>query len=95
MNQNNRQKTSIGLSRRLNFPEDGLRLTWLPALLDGLAIADRAVAIAVRDKEKKEKKKLTCSKDGDVGCQQLDIPLARPRVVRHGEARTGRESANA
>jgi Fe-S-cluster containining protein len=72
---NIRQKTSVGLSRRLHFPEDELRLPWLPALLDSLAIADTGVAIAVRDTEKKEKKKLACAKDCDVCCQQPDIPL--------------------
>ena len=64
-----------GLSRRLPFPDDEKRLPWLPALLDSYAIADTGVAIAVRDAEKKERKKLACGRDCDVCCHQPDIPL--------------------
>jgi hypothetical protein len=71
---NIRQKTSIGLSRRLHFPGDELRLPWLPALLDSLAIAETGVAIAIRDTEKKEKKKLACGQDCDDCCQLAGHP---------------------
>jgi uncharacterized protein len=69
------QKTSVGLSRRLHFPDDEKRLPWLPALLDACAIADTGVAIAIRDAEKKEKKTIACGKGCDVCCHQPDIPL--------------------
>jgi Fe-S-cluster containining protein len=69
-------KTGSGsLSRRLPFPQDEERLPWLAALLDSYAITDTGVAIAVRDAEKKQKKKLACGKDCDVCCHQPDIPL--------------------
>jgi Fe-S-cluster containining protein len=64
-----------GLSRRLHFPNDEKRLSWLPALLDAFAIADTGVAIAIRDAGKKEKKTLACGRDCDVCCHQPDIPL--------------------
>ena len=72
---NTRQRTSAGLSRRLQFPDDEQRLLWLPALLDACAIADTGVAIAIRDAEKKERRTLACSKNCDVCCHQPDIPL--------------------
>jgi len=72
---NTRQRTSAGLSRRLQFPDDEQRLLWLPALLDACAIADTGVAIAIRDAEKKEGRTLACGKNCDVCCHQPDIPL--------------------
>lgn len=68
-------KRSGGLSRRVHFPEDEQHVPWLSALLDAYAIADTGVAIAVRDSEKKQKKRLACRKDCDVCCHQPDIPL--------------------
>ena len=67
--------TPSGLSRRQHFPDDEARVPWLSALLDAYAIADTGVAIAIRDAEKKLKKKLACGKDCDVCCHQPDIPL--------------------
>ena len=52
------KKRPGGLSRRLSFPDDEKRLSWLPALLDAYAVADTGVAIAIRDREKRQKKKL-------------------------------------
>jgi Fe-S-cluster containining protein len=75
------QKTSAGLSRRLHFPDDEKRIPWLSALLDTFAIVDTGVAIALRDAEKKEKKKLACSKSCDVCCRQTDIPLYPHELV--------------
>jgi len=64
-----------GLSRRLAFPDDEKRLPWLSALLNAYAIADTGVAVAIRDVEKRQKKKLACSRNCDVCCHQPDIPL--------------------
>jgi len=66
---------STGLSRRVHFTDDEQRLTWLSALLDCYAIADTGVAIAIRDIEKKQKKKLACRAGCDVCCLQPDIPF--------------------
>lgn len=68
-------KPSGGLSRRVHFPDEEQRLPWLTALLDAYAIADTGVAIAIRDAEKKQRKKLACGKDCDACCHQSDIPL--------------------
>ncbi len=68
-------KKPASLSRRLSFPEDEQRLAWLVGLLDCYAIADTGVAVAIRNAEKKEKKRLACAKDCDVCCHQPDIPL--------------------
>jgi len=76
-----RQKTSGGLSRRLHFPEDEKRIPWLSRLLDAFAVVDTGVAIALRDAEKKEKKKPACSKGCDVCCRQKDIPLYPHELV--------------
>jgi len=69
------QNTAVGLSRRLHFPEDEKRIPWLSRLLDAYAVVDTGVAIALRNAEKKEKKKLACSKGCAVCCRQKDIPL--------------------
>ena len=71
----NQSVPSSQLSRRLHFPDDEQRLSWLPALLDAFAIIDTGVAIAIRDAEKKEKMTLACGPDCDVCCHQPDIPL--------------------
>lgn len=71
-----------GLSRRLRFPEDEQRLSWLPLLLDAYAIADTGVAIAIRDVEKKNKKKLACGKGcGNCCVHQKDLPLYPHELV--------------
>jgi Fe-S-cluster containining protein len=77
------QKKNIsGLSRRVHFPEDEQRLPWLPMLLDAYAIADTGVAIAVRDEEKKQKKKLACGKGcGNCCAHQKDLPLYPHELV--------------
>lgn len=74
-------KTTTDLSRRFHFPEDEKRLPWLPMLLDAYAIADTGTAIAVRDEEKKRKKKLACGKGCEVCCRQKDIPLYPHELV--------------
>lgn len=73
----NRAKTgSAGLSRRLHFPEDEERHSWLSALLDAFAVADTGVAVAVRDAGKKGNKKLACARNCDICCRQTNIPLS-------------------
>lgn len=72
---------SAGLSRRLHFPEEEKRLSWLPLLLDAYAIADTGVAIAVREEEKRRKRRLACAKGCDVCCRQTDIPLYPHELV--------------
>lgn len=74
-------QVSSGLSRRLHFPADEKRLPWLPALLDAYAIADTGVAIAVRDAEKKQGKRLACAAGCDVCCHQPDIPIYPHELV--------------
>lgn len=64
-----------GLSRRLHFPEEEMRLAWLPLVLDAYAVVDTGVAIAIRDTEKTQKKKLACSSGCAVCCHQEDIPV--------------------
>jgi Fe-S-cluster containining protein len=76
------QKKSAGLSRRVRFPEDEARLPWLAMLLDAYAIADTGVAIAVRDEEKKHRKKLACGKGcGNCCAHQKDLPLYPHELV--------------
>jgi len=73
---------TAGLSRRLNFPGDEQRLPWLAPLLDAYAIADTGVAIAIRDAEKKQKKKLACGKGCGACCvHQTDLPLYPHELV--------------
>jgi len=74
--------TTTSLSRRLHFPDDERRLAWLPLLLDAYAIADTGVAVAVRNAEKKQKKKLACGKGcGNCCVHQKDLPLYPHEIV--------------
>ena len=76
------KKKSDSLSRRVHFPEDETRLPWLPMLLDAYAVADTGVAIAIRDEEKKRKKKLACGKGcGNCCAHQKDLPLYPHELV--------------
>ena len=76
------QKNKGGLSRRLHFPEEEKRLPWLPMLLDAYAIADTGIAVALRDAEKKQKKKLACGKGCGNCCEhQKDLPLYPHELV--------------
>lgn len=75
------QNKVVGLSRRLHFPDDEKRVPWLSRLLDAYAVVDTGVAIAIRNAEKKEKKKLACSKGCAVCCRQPDIPLYPHELV--------------
>ena len=78
----NRGQRTAGLSRRLHFPADEQRLPWLSLLLDAYSIADTGVAIAVRDREKKQKKKLACAKGCGTCCvDQKDLPLYPHELV--------------
>jgi Fe-S-cluster containining protein len=78
----NRKQGSPGLSRRLRFPEDEQRLPWLSPLLDAYSIVDTGVAIAVRDAEKKDKKRLACGKGCGTCCvDQKDLPLYPHEIV--------------
>lgn len=77
----NRNHTSE-LSRRVRFPADEERLPWLPLLLDAFAVADTGVAIAIRNTEKKQKKKLACGKGcGNCCIHQQDLPLYPHELV--------------
>lgn len=75
------QKSTAGLTRRMRFPDDEKRIPWLPRLLDAFAVADTGIAIALRDAEKREKKKPACSNGCDVCCRQKDIPLYPHELV--------------
>lgn len=71
-----------GLSRRLHFSEEEKRLVWLPMLLDAYAIADTGVAVAIRNREKREGKKLACGKGcGSCCVHQTDLPLYPHEIV--------------
>ncbi len=75
-------KTRGGLSRRLHFPEEEKRLPWLPMLLDAYALADTGISVALRDSEKKQKKKLACGKGCGNCCEhQKDLPLYPHELV--------------
>ncbi len=77
-----KKHTAAGLSRRLRFPEDERRIPWLSLLLDAYAIADTGVAIAVRETEKRRKKKLACGKACGACCvHQKDLPLYPHEIV--------------
>jgi uncharacterized protein len=77
-----KKQAAAGLSRRLRFPDDERRLAWLSPLLDTYSIADTGVAIAVRDAEKKGKKKLACGKGCGTCCvHQKDLPLYPHEIV--------------
>jgi Fe-S-cluster containining protein len=76
------QKNRGGLSRRLHFPEDERRLPWLPMLLDAYALVDTGIAVALRDVENKQKKKLACGKGCGKCCEhQKDLPLYPHELV--------------
>lgn len=78
----NKKQLGSGLSRRLRFPDDEKRLSWLPLLLDAYAIADTGVAVAIRNKEKREGKKLACGKGCGACCvHQTDLPLYPHEIV--------------
>lgn len=77
-----KNKTASGLSRRLHYPEDERRLPWLPMLLDAYAVADTGVAVAVRNREKKDKKRIACGKGcGNCCIHQTDLPLYPHEIV--------------
>jgi Fe-S-cluster containining protein len=74
--------SASGLSRRLHFPADEQRLTWLSLLLDAYAIADTGVAVAVKNMEKRQKRKLACGKGcGNCCVHQKDLPLYPHEIV--------------
>jgi Fe-S-cluster containining protein len=77
------KKQGTSLSRRLHFPDDERRLPWLPLLLDAYAIADTGIAVAIRERAKKEGKKLACGGSGCVVCcvRQNDLPLYPHELV--------------
>jgi len=75
------QKSGGGLSRRVRFPEEETRLTWLPLLLDAYALIDTGVAIAVRQGEKEHGKGIACSRGCAVCCGQKDIPVYPHELV--------------
>ncbi len=75
------QKSGSGLSRRVRFPEEEARLTWLPPLLDAYALIDTGVAIAVRKGEKELGGKIACSQGCAVCCGQKDIPVFPHELV--------------
>ncbi|HYA85889.1 MAG TPA: YkgJ family cysteine cluster protein [Nitrospirota bacterium] len=76
------KKTTSGLSRRLHFPEDEKRLSWLPFLLDAYAIADTGVSIAIRVEEKRRKVKLACAQGcGNCCVCQKDLPFYPHELV--------------
>jgi Fe-S-cluster containining protein len=76
------QKNKGGLSRRVHFPEEEKRLPWLPMLLEAYAIADTGIAVALRDAEKKQKKKVACGKGCGNCCEhQKDLPLYPHELV--------------
>ena len=78
----NQQKSSVGLSRRLYFPDDEKRIPWLSRLLDAYAVVDTGVAIAIRDAEKKGTRKLACGKGcGNCCVHQTDIPVYPHELV--------------
>lgn len=75
-------KKSDALSKRIHFPEEEKRLPWMPLLLDAYAIADTGIAIAVRNEEKRRKKKLACGKGcGNCCAHQKDLPLYPHELV--------------
>jgi Fe-S-cluster containining protein len=76
------QNKTNSLSRRVHFPEDEKRIPWLSRLLDAYAIADTGIAIALRDEDKKRKKKLACGKGCGNCCEhQKDLPLYPHELV--------------
>jgi Fe-S-cluster containining protein len=77
-----KRQSAAGLSRRLHFPAEERHLPWLSPLLDAYSIADTGVAIAIRDAEKKEKKRLACGKGcGSCCVHQKDLPLYPHEIV--------------
>ena len=78
----NKNHRAAGLSRRLHFPAEERSLPWLSLLLDAYALADTGVAIAVRNREKNQKKKLACGKGcGNCCVHQKDLPLYPHEIV--------------
>ena len=62
-------------SHFLHVPDEKTILAWLPRLLDSFALAVTAVAIAVRDIEKRLGKTHACREGYNVCCHQPDIQL--------------------
>ena len=61
---------------RLHFPEDEMRLPWLPRLLDAYAVIDNGVSAAISEEEKKRGVRLACGKGcGNCCTTHRDIPL--------------------
>lgn len=75
-------KKNRELSTRVHFPEDEKRIPWLPFLLDAYAVADTGISVAIRQEEKKGKKKLACGKGcGSCCAHQKDLPLYPHELV--------------
>ncbi len=71
-----------GLAMRLQYPAEEKRIPWLAQLLDAYAIIDTGVAIGIRNEEKREKKKLACTKGcGNCCVSQKDLPLYPHEIV--------------
>ncbi len=76
------KKPQSALPQRLHYPDDEKHLPWLAALLDGYAIADAGVAIAIANEIKRRKKRLACGKGCGSCCEtQKDVPLYPHELV--------------
>lgn len=75
------KRTGSSLTRRLRFPAEEKRLPWLPLLLDGYAVIDTGIDVAIRREEKQRSQKIACRQGCDVCCRQSDIPVYPHELV--------------
>ncbi len=69
------KKNRSGSSKRLSFPEDETKKSWLKLLLEGYHIVDKGIAKAIGE-EKKKGRKLACGKGCSACCAtHQDIPI--------------------
>lgn len=70
-----KHKSGVDKIKRLSFPEDEKKMSWLKLLLDGYHIVDKGVAGSI-ESEKKRGGRLACAKGCSACCEtHKDIPV--------------------
>ncbi|HXX57512.1 MAG TPA: YkgJ family cysteine cluster protein [Thermodesulfovibrionales bacterium] len=63
-------------SLRLRFPDDEVRFSWLPLLLDAYETIDTGVVVALNREKRRANRSIACRASCDACCRmQADIPL--------------------
>ncbi|HTR45750.1 MAG TPA: YkgJ family cysteine cluster protein [Thermodesulfovibrionales bacterium] len=67
---------TIETTLRLRFPEDEVRFTWLPLLLDAYEAINAGVMVALNRERRRANRSLACTTSCDTCCRMnTDIPL--------------------